>query len=99
MKTNLHEIPTCFHGPGFVLRELEEYDEASKNHQAEFRICMRMDRTGELIHIATSYMDLADVYKWKKMLKLAFKYIVRAYAIIPPMHTELSPLFNFVGDI
>ncbi len=98
-KTNPHEIANWYRGLGFVLRELEEYDEALKNHKEEFRIRIRMDPTGKHINIATNYIALADVYKWKKRLKLAFKYLARAYNIIPPKHFELSILYTSVADV
>ncbi len=100
INTNFHDIANCYRGLGFVLREMEKYDEALKNHKEELKICVKMDPTRKHINIATNYIALADVYKWKKRFsKLAFKYLQRAYAIIPPMHSELSHLYNSAADI
>jgi hypothetical protein len=71
---------------------MKEYDEALKIHKEEFKVRIKMDPIGK-------YMALADVYKWKKRFKLAFKCVQRAYAIIPSMDKELSHLYNIAANI
>lgn len=97
---NHHNIANCHRGLGFVLRDLEDYDEALRNHKEELKIRLQMDLTRTHINIATTCIALADIYKWKKSYStLAFKYVQRAHAIIPPGHSELSHLYSTAADI
>ncbi|CAF1461954.1 unnamed protein product [Rotaria sordida] len=99
LKGSLHDITNCYRGLGFVLHEKEEYDEALKNHKEELKIRLQMDPTSTHINIATNYMAIANVYQWKKKYKMAFKYIVQAYKIVPSNREELSQLYTIVADV